>query len=359
LRDSGFEFRFLKGKKGKGKREREDEKIVSEEKPIVGITMGDPAGIGPEIVIKAVFHPDVLQACRPVVVGDKRVGNKALRAFGGGRGMKILPEISYPLLDPERVNVFDTTSADPEGIETGRASAAGGRAVFEDIQRAVQLTNEKRIGGFVAGPHNKYSVNLAGVHFAGYPPFLAQLTGSRYAFNMLVAGSIRIVGATLHVALKDVSKTLTPDLVEATIRAAGEAVRKLGIESPRIAVAGLNPHCGEEGLFGEEDEAVIKPAMARARKAGFEVFGPLPADSLFAGIRDRQEYDAYVAMYHDQSHIPIKTVAFDSIVGLIVGTPLVAATVGHGTAFEIAGKGIANPRPMIEAIKLVGKSCET
>jgi len=330
---------------------------VRKEKPIIGITMGDPAGIGPEIVVKSVLSPGILRACRPVVVGDKRIVKKALGVFGSGAGMKVLPDISPELLNPKQVNVLDTADADPDQIETGRASAAGGRAVFEDIQRAVKLTEERKIGGFVAGPHNKYSVNLAGVHFAGYPPFLAQLTGSRYAFNMLVAGTIRIVGATLHVALKDVSKTLTPELVEAAIRAAGEAVKKLGIENPRLAVAGLNPHCGEEGLFGEEDEAVIKPAIEEARKAGFEVFGPLPADSLFVGIRDRQEYDAYVAMYHDQSHIPIKTVAFDSIAGLIIGTPLIVATVGHGTAFEIAGKGVANPRPMIEAIKLVARSC--
>jgi len=346
-----------KGKRGKGKREREGEKIVSIEKPIVGVTMGDPAGIGPEIVIKAVSHPEILGICRPVVVGDKRVARRALEAFGAGAEIKVLADIPPDLVSSGRVNVFDTAAADPDQIETGRASAAGGRAVFEDIQQAVKLTEKKKIGGFVAGPHNKYSVNLAGVHFAGYPPFLAQLTGSRYAFNMLISGTIRIVGATLHVALKDVSKTLTPELVGATIRAAGEAVRKLGIENPRLAVAGLNPHCGEEGLFGEEDEAIIKPAIEEARKTGVEVFGPLPADSLFAGIRDRQEYDAYVAMYHDQSHIPIKTVAFDSIVGLIIGTPLIAATVGHGTAFEIAGKGVANPRPMMEAIKLVAKSC--
>ena len=330
---------------------------MRKEKPIIGITMGDPAGIGPEIVVKSVLSPGILRACRPVVVGDKRIVKKALGVFGSGAGMKVLPDISPELLNPKQVNVLDTADADPDQIETGRASAAGGRAVFEDIQRAVKLTEERKIGGFVAGPHNKYSVNLAGVHFAGYPPFLAQLTGSRYAFNMLVAGTIRIVGATLHVALKDVSKTLTPELVEAAIRAAGEAVKKLGIENPRLAVAGLNPHCGEEGLFGEEDEAVIKPAIAGARRAGFEVSGPLPADSLFVGLRDRQEYDAYVAMYHDQSHIPIKTVAFDSIVGLIIGTPLIAATVGHGTAFEIAGKGIANPRPMMEAVKLVARSC--
>ncbi len=326
-------------------------------KPIVGITMGDPAGIGPEIVVKAVSHPEILPICKPVVIGDKRVVRRALEAFGAGTGMKGLPDISLSLLDPDRINVFDTGSTDPERIETGRASVAGGRAVFEDIQQAVKMAEQEKISGIVAGPHNKYSVNLSGVHFAGYPPFLAQLTGSRYAFNMLIAGTIRIVGATLHVALKDVSKTLNPELVEATIRAAGGAVKRLGIPNPRIAVAGLNPHCGEEGLFGEEDETIIRPAIKKARQAGFEVFGPLPADSLFVGIRDRQEYDAYVAMYHDQSHIPIKTVAFDSIVGLIIGIPLVAATVGHGTAFEIAGKGIANPRPMIEAIKLVAKSC--
>jgi 4-hydroxythreonine-4-phosphate dehydrogenase len=261
-------------------------------------------------------------------------------------------------MDPHLVNVLDTDNVDMDKVQVGQASAIGGRAVFEDTKRAVLLVEDKKIGGIVAGPHNKYSVNLAGVHFAGYPPLLAKLTGSRYAFNMLVAGPIRIVGATLHMALKDVSKSLTPDLVQATIEAADAVVKRLGVAQPRIAVAGLNPHCGEEGLFGEEDDEVVKPAIERARKSGIRVFGPLPADSLFVGIKEKQEYDAYVAMYHDQSHIPIKTVAFDSIVGMIIGTPLVAATVGHGTAFEIAGKGIASPRPMIEAIKLVAKSCE-
>jgi 4-hydroxythreonine-4-phosphate dehydrogenase len=327
------------------------------EKPIVGIVMGDPAGIGPEITIRAVGHPEIREVCLPIIIGDRGVVSQALDFLGKGAGIKILQEISRDSFDPERVNVLDTGNVELRQITVGQASAAGGRSVFEDIRRAVDLSREKRIEAFVAGPHNKYSVNLAGVHFAGYPPLVAKLTGSRYAFNMLISGAIRIVGATLHVALKDVSKTLTPDLVQATIQAAGEAVKKLGIPNPRIAVAGLNPHCGEEGLFGEEDETIIKPAIEGARKAGIEAFGPLPADSLFAGIKEKQEYDAYVAMYHDQSHIPIKTVAFDSIVGLIIGTPLIAATVGHGTAFEIAGKGIANPRPMIEAIKLVAKSC--
>jgi 4-phospho-D-threonate 3-dehydrogenase / 4-phospho-D-erythronate 3-dehydrogenase len=327
------------------------------EKPIIGITMGDPAGIGPEIAVKALGRKEIRQVCRPILIGDRRVAVQALASFGEGE-LRVLEVFSRDSLDPEGINVLDTGNADPEQIRIGRASALGGKAVFEDVRRAVGLAMEKKIDGIVAGPHNKYSVNLSGVHFAGYPPFLAELTGSRHAFNMLISGSIRIVGATLHVALKDVSRTLTPDLVEAAIRAAGETVRKLGIANPRLAVAGLNPHCGEEGLFGEEDEKIIKPAVEAARRAGWAVFGPLPADSLFVGLRDRQAYDAYVAMYHDQSHIPIKTVAFESIVGLIIGTPLVAATVGHGTAFEIAGKGIANPGPMMEAVKLVTKSAE-
>jgi 4-hydroxythreonine-4-phosphate dehydrogenase len=329
---------------------------VRNKKPIVGVTMGDPAGIGPEIVIKAVGLPEIREICLPIVIGDQGVVSQVLNPLGKEAGIKFLKELSRDFFDPGMVNVLDTGNVDLKQITAGQASAAGGRAVFEDLQRAVELARGKKIDGFVAGPHNKYSVNLAGVHFAGYPPLVARLTGSRYAFNMLTAGGIRIVGASLHVALKDVSKTLTPDLVQATILAAGDAVKRLGIPDPRIAVAGLNPHCGEEGLFGEEEETILKPAIERARQVGFQVFGPLPADSLFAGIKEKQEYDAYVAMYHDQSHIPIKTVAFDSLVGLIIGTPLIAATVGHGTAFEIAGKGIANPRPMIEAIKLVAKS---
>ena len=320
--------------------------------------MGDPAGIGPEITVKALAQAEILEVCRPIVIGDQKVVKKALDSFGAGMGLKVLRNIETDLMDFRRVNVLDTENVDIDKVQAGQASATGGRAVFEDMKRAVLLTEEKKIDGIVAGPHNKYSVNLAGVHFAGYPPLLAKLTGSRYAFNMLVAGPIRIVGATLHMALKDVSKSLTPDLVQATIEAANTAVKRLGVIQPRIAVAGLNPHCGEEGLFGEEDDEVIKPAIEEARKSGVQVFGPLPADSLFVGIKEKQEYDAYVAMYHDQSHIPIKTVAFDSIVGMIIGTSLIAATVGHGTAFEIAGKGIASPRPMIEAIKLVAKSCE-
>jgi len=325
-------------------------------KPRVGIIMGDPAGIGPEITVKAIATPEVKDSCLPIVIGDQRVVRQAMRFIHHKLPLQVIHDLSCDPIDSQKINVLDTGNVDPQRLTRGRASALGGRAVFEDIQLAVQLAQQKQIDGIVAGPHNKYSVNLAGVSFAGYPPLLARLTGSRYAFNMLVSGSIRIVGVTLHLALKDVSQALSLDLVLATIEAVQVALHRLGIRKPRIAVAGLNPHCGEEGLFGSEEEAIIRPAIAAAQEKGIKVTGPFPADSLFVGIKEKQDSDAYVAMYHDQSHIPIKTVAFDSIVGLIIGTPLVVATVGHGTAFEITGKGLANIRPMTETIKLVARS---
>lgn len=325
----------------------------------MGITMGDPAGIGPEITVKAIDSLEIQDVCRPMIIGDARVALKALRAEKIDRPICAVSSLGEGDWDAAGVPILDTQNVAPEKIAVGQPSAVGGRAVFEDVQRAVHMARGKQISGIVAGPHNKYSVNLAGVPFAGYPPLIAQLTGSRYAFNMLVSGKVRIVGATLHLALKDVCQAISRDLVLAVIEAVQTALNRLAIPQPRIAVAGLNPHCGEEGLFGTEEETVIGPAIGAAQRQGINVSGPYPADSLFVGLRENPAFDAYVAMYHDQSHIPIKTVAFDSIAGLIIGTPLVIATVGHGTAFEIAGKGRANPRPMMETIKLVARGCET
>jgi 4-hydroxythreonine-4-phosphate dehydrogenase len=332
---------------------------LNREEPIVGITMGDPAGIGPEITVKAIVSPEIQELCRPMIIGDARVARKALREEKIDLPVRVVTSLAEADWNAAEMRILDTQNTDPEKIAVGQPSAVGGRAVFEDIQRAVQLAQGKQVCGIVAGPHNKYSVNLAGVPFAGYPPLIAKLTGSPYSFNMLVSGRIRIVGATLHLALKDVSRAISKDLVLAVIEAVQTALNRLGIRHPRIAVAGLNPHCGEKGLFGTEEKTAIGPAIEAAQKHGIKASGPYPADSLFVGIKENPIFDAYVAMYHDQSHIPIKTVAFDSIAGLIIGTPLVIATVGHGTAFEIAGKGRANPQPMMETIKLVAMSCDT
>ena len=329
---------------------------MSNRKPIIGVIMGDPAGIGPEIALKSILSPEIQPLCTPVVIGDARVVRTVLQAMNIGLSIYALQGITQAQKDSDILQVLDTKNVEPGKVCVGRASAIGGKAVFEDVQLAIRLAQRKEIDGVVAGPHNKYSVNQAGIAFAGYPPLIAQLTQSSHAFNMLVAGSFRVVGATLHLPLKEVSARVTSDLVLATIEAVQIALGKLRIPKPRIAVTGLNPHCGEEGLFGSEEESAIRPAISAARGRGIDVSGPFPADSLFAGIAEKRDYDAYVAMYHDQSHIAIKTVAFERIVGLIIGTPLVVATVGHGTAFEIAGRGIANQGPMTEAIKLVAQS---
>jgi len=339
----------------KGSEGRKEGKM-SNRKPTIGIIMGDPAGIGPEITIKSILAPEIYSLCHPVVIGDARIVRAALAAERKDLPIHVLKGMTRTQKDSASLQVLDTKNVEPGKVVIGQASAIGGKAVFEDLQLAIRLAQRKEIDGVVAGPHNKYSVNQAGISFAGYPPLIAQLTQSAHAFNMLVAGSFRIVGVTLHLPLKEVSGMITFDLVLATIEAVQAALGRLRIPKPRIAVTGLNPHCGEEELFGTEEESVLRPAISAARGRGMDVSGPFPADSLFAGIAEKQDYDAYVAMYHDQSHIAIKTVAFERIVGLIIGTPLVVATVGHGTAFEIAGKGIANPGPMTEAIKLVAQS---
>jgi 4-hydroxythreonine-4-phosphate dehydrogenase len=331
-------------------------KKLNEGKPIVGITMGDPAGIGPEISVKSMASPAIQDLCRPLIIGDARVIRMALRAEKIELPLRVISSVDEAHGSSVPFHILDTQSADPGKIVVGQPSAVGGKAVFEDVQLAVKLAQKRQISGIAAGPHNKYSVNLAGIPFAGYPPLIAKLTQSPYAFNMLVSGSIRIVGATLHLPLKDVSHALTPELILATIEAAQVAVKRLGISHPKIGVTGLNPHCGEEGLFGSEEEMVICPAIQAAQKKGIDASGPCPADSIFVGLKENPAFDAYVAMYHDQSHIPIKTVAFDSIAGLIIGTPIIVATVGHGSAFDIAGKSLANPKPMIETIKLVARS---
>ena len=291
------------------------------------------------------------------MIGDVRVVRKAVEPVREAPPIHVLQRITQAQEDPAILQVLDTENVDPGKVTIGQASGIGGKAVFEDLTLAIRLAERKEIDGVAAGPHNKYSVNQAGIPFAGYPPLIAQLTQSPHAFNMLVAGAFQVVGATLHRPLNEVSRILTADLLLATIEAVQVALGRLGILQPGIAVTGLNPHCSEEGLFRTEEETAIRPAVSAARAKGIEAFGPLPADSLFAGIGEKQDYNTYVAMYHDQSHITIKTVAFDRVVGLIIGTPLVVATVGPGTAFEIAGKGIANPGPMVEAIKLVAQSC--
>ncbi len=328
--------------------------------PHLAITMGDPAGIGPEIIVKA------CEKLRPRIdAGDLR-----LLIIGSGAALKTAAaQLGAPPDIPE-VRATDThwpnlcfLQADEEGapIRPGVLSADGGRFAFKAVEQGVRLTQAGRIGGIVTAPLNKEALNKAGYHYPGHTEMLAELTGVKGSVMMLAHGNMRVSHVSTHVALQDVPKRLTPERLRYVIDLTDKALRGLGLEWPKIAVAALNPHAGEGGLFGRQDIEVSEPTIAKAVADGLNVVGPVPGDTVFVKLRAGQ-YDAVIAMYHDQGHIPVKLLGFEvdpatgrwqelSGVNITLGLPIIRTSVDHGTAFDIAGKGIANERSLIEAIE--------
>jgi 4-hydroxythreonine-4-phosphate dehydrogenase len=285
--------------------------------PRIAITSGDPAGIGPEIADRAAGDERVRSVCEPVVYAD------GVTAF-----------------------------------EPGRLSAAAGRAAYELIVRAVGDARAGRVHAIATAPVNKEAFRLAGLPWSGHTDLLAYLTGAPQVAMMFFSEALRVVLATVHVPLADVPRLLTPALMESTIALTARELPRFGFDRPRIAVAGLNPHAGEHGLFGREEEESIAPAIARCRAAGIHVSGPFPADTVFVRAQ-RGEFDVVIACYHDQGLIPVKLVAFGQAVNVTLGLPIVRTSVDHGTAFDIAGKGIADAGSMIAAVLLAAKLAGT
>jgi 4-phospho-D-threonate 3-dehydrogenase / 4-phospho-D-erythronate 3-dehydrogenase len=329
-------------------------------RPHLAITMGDPAGVGPEIIVKA------CERLRPrLEAGELRllvIGScPALRAACGQLGVgteipEVVEESDWPALA--------CLQAAPEGepILPGVLAAEGGRFAYAAIERGVRLARGGRVQGIVTAPLNKEALNKAGHHYAGHTEMLAALTGVKGSVMMLAHGNMRVSHVSTHVALEDVPKRLTPERLRLVIDLTHEALRDLGVERARIAVAALNPHAGEGGLFGRQDIDVSQPTIERARADGLDVVGPVPGDTVFVKLRAGQ-YDAVIAMYHDQGHIPVKLLGFNvdpatgrwealSGVNVTLGLPIIRTSVDHGTAFDIAGKGIANELSLIEAIEL-------
>lgn len=326
----------------------------------LAITMGDPAGIGPEIIIKAC---EKLRA--RIEAGDLR-----LLVIGSGAALKDAAAQLGASLDIPEVDAADKSwpnlcflQADAEGepIRPGVLSGDGGRFAFKAVERGVRLTQAGRIGGIVTAPLNKEALNKAGYHYPGHTEMLAELTGVKGSVMMLAHGNMRVSHVSTHVALEDVPKRLTPERLRYVIELTDKALRGLGLERPKIAVAALNPHAGEGGLFGRQDIDVSEPTIAKAVADGLNVVGPVPGDTVFVKLRAGQ-YDAVIAMYHDQGHIPVKLLGFEidpttghwqelSGVNITLGLPIIRTSVDHGTAFDIAGKGIANERSLIEAIE--------
>jgi 4-hydroxythreonine-4-phosphate dehydrogenase len=321
------------------------------DKPVIAITMGDPGGIGPEIVLKALNSREVVDICRPVVVGDLGVLDEAKRALPISTHIPLV-SVDGPGADTAgAVPVIDLVNVRRTDITQGRPGAYAGRAVIGYIEKAVSLALEGSVDAVVTAPISKESLRLAGSPHPGHTEMLAELTRSREFGMMLLGGGLRVILVTIHCPLKDVPAMITKDAVLRTIRLARSACADLGIMRPRIAVAALNPHAGEAGIFGSEEADHILPACDDARALGIDVTGPLPPDTVYYRA-NKGEFDIVVSMYHDQGLIPLKLLAFDTGVNVTVGLPIVRTSVDHGTAFDIAGKGMADPSSLIEAIHL-------
>jgi 4-phospho-D-threonate 3-dehydrogenase / 4-phospho-D-erythronate 3-dehydrogenase len=326
----------------------------------LAITMGDPAGIGPEIIVKSCARlRDRLASgdLKLLIIGSRRAFDQANRQLGENLDAPLVTadETTWPALG------FLQADTESDNIAPGVLSADGGRFAYKAVEHGVRLSLSKRVGGIVTAPLNKEALNKAGYHYPGHTEMLAELTGVRGSVMLLAHGNMRVSHVSTHVALADVPARLTPQRLRLVIDLTHKALLGLGIARPKIAVAALNPHAGEGGLFGRQDIDVSQPTIDKAVTDGLDVVGPVPGDTIFVKLRAGQ-YDAVVAMYHDQGHIPVKLLGFEvdpktgkwqelSGVNITLGLPIIRTSVDHGTAFDIAGKGIANERSMIEAIE--------
>ncbi|MCU1434455.1 MAG: 4-hydroxythreonine-4-phosphate dehydrogenase [Pseudarthrobacter sp.] len=317
--------------------------------PIVAVTMGDGAGVGPEVVVAAVLDPQSNAECRPVVIGDALRLRQAADILGVEADIQSIENVEDAVFTPGRVNVVDLALL-PEDLPWGQRSPVAGHAAYEYIRVASELAMAGKVQAICTAPLNKEALHSAGHVFPGHTELLAQLTGTEEVSMMLSTPKIRVIHVTTHIGLMDAIRKINPALVERTIRRGHEALVRAGIPNPKIGVCAINPHAGEGGLFGQGEEAEkIEPGVKAAQADGIDVVGPLPADTLFF-LAGRGDYDLVVAMYHDQGHGPVKVLGIEAGVNITVGLPVIRTSVDHGTAFDIAGKAIADPRSMVEAL---------
>jgi len=324
-------------------------------KPLIGITLGDPAGIGPEIVLKALADVRARQALDPLLFGDRVVLEEAMAQTGLVRPLRRVHEPAEIGTAVESLPYFDTSSLSG-AVEMGRVDGSCGRAAFMAIRTAIEWARAGWIDALVTAPINKASLQQGGVPWIDHSGMLADLAESPKAMTLFVVGRLRIFFLTKHIPLSRVSGALTKAGVVEGLVESDRGLRQLGLERRRIALAALNPHAGEGGLFGDEEARILAPAIAEARSLGLEVHGPIPADSVFYQC-SQGEYDAVLSLYHDQGHIAAKTLDFHRTVSFTLGLPFLRTTPDHGTAFAIAGRNQANPLSMIEALLAAAEYC--
>ncbi|MFC1766973.1 4-hydroxythreonine-4-phosphate dehydrogenase PdxA [Candidatus Margulisiibacteriota bacterium] len=322
------------------------------EKPIIGITMGDAAGIGPEVIVKAFQNSEVQSYVRPVVIGDRRIIKNALK-IAKAENMQINPikKVAEAKFIPNTIDIIDLENLEPSKVKMGQLSKYCGKAAIQYLEKAIKLAMSKEIDAIATAPINKEAIRKAGYKFQGHTEILAKRTKTKKYAMMFVSDALWVILVTTHLPIKDIYKQINKKRVLNAIKLAHETLFRVRKKKPKIGVAGLNPHAGEGGIFGKEEKKYITPAIAEAKRAGINVKGPISPDGIFY-LANVGMFDIVVAMYHDQGLIPLKLLSFNRSVNVTVGLPFVRTSVDHGTGFDIAGKGWANPTSLIEAIKV-------
>ncbi|MFD8627289.1 4-hydroxythreonine-4-phosphate dehydrogenase PdxA [Streptomyces hygroscopicus] len=326
--------------------------------PLIAVTMGDGAGIGPEVVVPALLDQDTLRRCRPVVIGDAERLRQAARLRGISCEVVTVATPGEAVFTPGRINVIDLGLL-PADLPWGELSPVAGDAAYQYVRAAAELAMNGGVQGICTAPLNKEALHAGGHVFPGHTELLAQLTGVEEVSMMLATPTVKVIHVTTHIGLIDAVRKIEPGLVERTVRRGHEAMVRAGTPEPVIGVCGINPHAGENGLFGygEEEEKIV-PALEVLRADGIDARGPLPADTAFF-LAGRGDYDLIVAMYHDQGHGPVKVLGLEAGVNLTVGLPVIRTSVDHGTAFDIAGTGTADAGSMIEALRQAAEMAPT
>jgi len=331
------------------------------EKPIIGITMGDPASIGPEIAVKALLEKKIYEICRPLLVGDGAVFEDIIKRLNLKAEINRIKQVDEAHFQFGLIDVFDLANVELSQLKFGEISAMAGNASFEAVTKVIELALEGKVDATVTGPINKKSINEAGHHFAGHTEIYAQYTNTNKYAMLLVEENMRVIHVSTHVSLRQACDLVKKERILEVTELLHNGLLQLGETNLKIGIAGLNPHAGDSGLFGTEDDEEILPAVQEALRRGFDVEGPVPADTLFSKAATGY-YGGVVAMYHDQGHIPFKLTGFkwnaekkqmDSVKGvnITMGLPIIRTSVDHGTAFEIAGKGVASADAMVLAIE--------
>jgi 4-hydroxythreonine-4-phosphate dehydrogenase len=323
--------------------------------PLIGITMGDPTGIGPEVVIKALSCEKIYTLCRPVVLGDAAVLEKENKALHSPVAIHVIEDLQQAAFACKTLDLVSLSRLNAAALHYGQPDKETGAAMGDYIVRAAALAMNNKISAMVTGPINKKSLQEGGYPYPGHTEMLARLTDTQDVVMMLAGEKLRVVLVTIHCALSRVPLLLSKEKILTTVLITDHALKRyFTLPAPRIAVASLNPHAGEECLFGDEEQKIIMPAIAEAQQQGVNASGPYPADTLFYYAAQGQ-YDVVVCMYHDQGLIPLKLLHFEDGVNITLGLPIIRTSVDHGTAYDIAGRGIANPASLINAITIASR----